>query len=88
MKYPRKPNSYVYLDTPCGKIRGLRRDGHLLFAGIQFANAGRWEDPVVVEHWDGVYDATRFGPLCSQQLAFHEGYGPNDTAAFTMSKTR
>ncbi len=78
MKYPRKPNSYVYLDTPCGKIRGLRRDGHLLFAGIQFANAGRWEDPVVVEHWDGVYDATRFGPLCSQQLAFHEGYGPND----------
>ena len=78
MKYKRKPNSYVYLDTPCGTVRGLRRDGYLLFAGIPFASAGRWEDPKVVEHWEGVYDATRFGPLCSQQLAFHPEYGQND----------
>lgn len=78
MKDRSKPNSYVYLDTPCGRIRGLRRDGCLLFAGIQFANAGRWEDPEIVEHWDGVYDATRFGPLCSQHLAFHKELSPND----------
>ena len=74
MEYKRKPNSYVFLDTPCGRIRGLRREGYLLFQGIDFAHAGRWEDPKVVEHWEGVYDATRQGPLCSQHLEFHKEY--------------
>ena len=73
MEYKRKPNSYVHLNTPCGKIRGLRRDGYLLFEGIQFAQAGRWEDPTVVEHWEGEYDATRFGPLCCQHAQFYSG---------------
>lgn len=78
MQYKHKPNSYVYLDTPCGKIRGLRQEENLLFEGVKYANAGRWETPELVEHWDGVYDATRFGPQCSQQLAFHKVYSQSD----------
>lgn len=78
MGYKRKPNSYVHIETPCGKIRGLRRENYLLFEGIKFADAGRWEDPVVVDRWEGEYDATRFGPLCSQHAEFYrdvpEGY--------------
>lgn len=74
MGYKSKPNSYVHLDTPCGGIRGLRRENCLLFEGVKFANAGRWEDPVEVDRWEGEYDATKFGPLCSQHLEFHKGY--------------
>ena len=71
MKYKSKPSSYVSLDTPCGRVRGLRRKGHLLFEGIPFAHAGRWEDPDIVGHWDGELDATRQGPLCCQHAQFH-----------------
>lgn len=31
-----------------------------------------------VDQRDGIYDATRFGPLCSQHLAFHRELSPND----------
>lgn len=77
-QYKSKPNSYVRLETPCGPIKGLRREDHLLFQGVKFADAGRWEAPVVVERWDGEYDATRQGPLCCQHAQFYqdipEGY--------------
>ncbi|MDD6161117.1 MAG: carboxylesterase family protein [Oscillospiraceae bacterium] len=71
MEHKRKPNGYVRLDTPCGKIKGLRKEDHLLFEGVPFARAERWEDPVVVDHWEGELDATKFGPLCSQHAQFY-----------------
>lgn len=67
-----KPCSYVRRQTPCGEIRGLRQDGCLLFEGIKYANAGRWEDPQIVRSWEGLYDATRRGPACCQHAQFYE----------------
>jgi len=62
---------YVHLNTPCGEIHGLRQDDCLAFLGVKFANAERWEDPVVVKQWDGVYDATKEGPACLQHGGFY-----------------
>lgn len=69
-----KPNSFHYLDTPCGRLRGLRKQDHFEFKGVPFAYADRWEDPQVVEHWEGVYDATGPGAHCCQYLQFYSHY--------------
>lgn len=78
MKYKSKPNSYIYTDTPCGRVRGLRKDGYHLYRGIRFATAGRWEDPQIVTGWEGEYDATRPGPGCYQAQAFYSATGFNN----------
>lgn len=59
-------------DTPCGPIRGIpaRAAGVTAYKGIRYATAGRWEYPVPVTHWEGVYDATRYGPNAMQESAF------------------
>lgn len=44
--------------TSCGEIKGLRQEGCLVFEGVKYAEAGRWEDPQVIRGWEGVYDAT------------------------------
>jgi len=72
-KYKSKPNSYVYLDTPCGKIKGIRKPDHLLFKGVRYASAGRFEDPEAVTSWQGEYDATKPGAACCQHAAFFSG---------------
>ena len=72
MKKESAPSSYVRVDTPCGRVRGLRQEDCRLFAGIVYARAGRWEDPQVVRSWDGEYDATRRGPACCQHAQFHD----------------
>jgi para-nitrobenzyl esterase len=74
MRYRNKPSSYIYVDTPCGKIKGVRKEGYLVFKGIRYANADRWEDPVLVTSWQGEYDATRFGPHCYQYRAFFDDH--------------
>lgn len=58
--------------TPCGQVQGIagRHPGTAAFKGIRYASAGRWEYPRVVEHWDGVYDASRYGACCWQPRAF------------------
>ncbi len=62
----------VLLQTALGTLRGLDRSEHLVFLGIPFAHAGRFEYAVPVEHWDGVRDAAAFGPGCPQNRAVHE----------------
>ena len=52
--------------TRNGKIQGLDKDGVLQFRGIRYATAARFRPPQPVEPWDGVYDATRFGPPAPQ----------------------
>ena len=74
MEHKRKPNSYIYVDTPCGRIKGLRTGMCLMFKGVPYASAGRWEDPEVVRHWDGAYDATGPGAHCCQYLQFYPRY--------------
>lgn len=58
--------------TPCGPVSGTpaRIPGVTAYKGIRYAAAGRWEYPVPVTHWEGTYDATRFGPCAMQESAF------------------
>jgi len=61
------------IKTPCGEIRGTdcRLPGVRAYKGIRYATAGRWEYPKQVTHWDGVYDATRYGHCSYQPRAFY-----------------
>ncbi len=58
--------------TPLGEIRGLDNGKCLEFRGVPFGKAGRFEYAQRVEQWDGVLDATVFGPGCPQNRAVHE----------------
>lgn len=59
-------------NTPCGPIQGApaRAPGVTAYKGIRYATAGRWKYPVPVTHWEGVCDATRYGPNAMQKNAF------------------
>ena len=70
MRYRTNPCSYIFTNTPCGKVKGLRKSGFSLYKGVRFATAERWEDPEVVTAWQGEYDATKFGPWCCQHKSF------------------
>ena len=62
----------VTIETPCGALRGNERDCCFEFLGVPFARAGRFEYARPVESWDDVLDATRPGPACPQNRAWHE----------------
>lgn len=59
--------------TKCGEIRGTscQWEGVTAYKGIRYATAGRWEYPTIVTHWDGVYDATKYGSCSYQPRAFY-----------------
>ena len=61
------------ISTPCGDMRGTkgRVEGTVAYKGIRYATAGRWEYPVQVTHWDGVYNATQYGNCSYQPRAFY-----------------
>lgn len=69
----------VELETGCGRIRGIRRGNQLAFLGIRYAAAKRFSYPEPVESWEGVYDATRFGPACYQIRTFQSEALGEDT---------
>lgn len=62
----------ILRQTPLGEIRGLDNGTCLEFRGMPFAEAGRFEYARSVDGWDGVLDATAFGPGCPQNRAVHE----------------
>lgn len=66
------PADPAVVQTSTGAVRGTVGDGHRLFAGIPYAAAPvgplRWQDPLPAPRWDGVRDATAFGPRCMQDL--------------------
>lgn len=68
---------YTELDTACGPIRGVVENGCLVFKGIRYATAERWERAQMVTGWEGQYDATEFGPRSCQFRGF---YGVEDSA--------
>ena len=63
------PNTTV-INAPAGSIRGVKRDGVQSFKGIPYAAAPigelRWKRPAAAAGWEGVLDATEFGPACMQ----------------------
>lgn len=61
------------ITTKCGDIRGTtcQWENVIAYKGIRYATAGRWEYPTLVSHWDGVYDATKYGNCSYQPRAFY-----------------
>ena len=59
--------------TPCGVLQGTpgRVPGTVAYKGIRYATAGRWEYPKPVTGWEGVYDATAYGPCAWQARGFY-----------------
>ena len=50
--------------TGKGRIRGVEKDGYIVFKGIPYARPPvgelRWKAPEEKEAWDGIYEADRF----------------------------
>lgn len=61
------------IHTPCGALKGCagKTPGTAAYKGIRYATAARWEYPVQVTHWDGIYDATQYGSCSYQPRAFY-----------------
>ena len=59
--------------TPCGEIKGCKgkNEGTAAYKGIRYATAGRWEYPIKVTSWEGVYDATQYGACSYQPRSFY-----------------
>jgi len=59
--------------APAGAVRGVETEGQHVFKGIPYAlppvGERRWKPPLVVPAWQGVRDATHFGPACQQPPA-------------------
>ena len=60
------------VNTPCGPVQGCpgRVPGTIAYKGIRYATARRWEYPIQVTGWDGLYDATHYGHCAYQRRAF------------------
>jgi len=60
----------IGVDTTHGRVEGAWHHGVARFAGMPFAAPPlgelRFRPPQPVEPWDGVRDATEFGPICPQ----------------------
>ena len=62
------------IKTPCGTVRGAvsAKGDCVVFKGIRYAEAERFCYPTEVTHWDGVYEADRFGNCSYQPRAFYD----------------
>jgi len=64
------PNAAPIVHAPVGTLRGTIENGVNVFKGIPFAEAPvgplRWKAPVPKAAWQGVKDATAYGPACWQ----------------------
>lgn len=58
------------IDAPAGAVRGTAEGDLHVFRGIPYAQPPvgslRWRAPVPLARWQGVRDATQFGPACHQ----------------------
>jgi para-nitrobenzyl esterase len=61
------------VETVAGRVRGLRTAGGLVFRGLPFAAAGRFEPPGSVRPWAGVRDARQSAPVPAQRVPVFPG---------------
>lgn len=67
------------VQAPAGSVQGVRERGVNIFRGIPYAAPPeRWRAPVAMAPWEGVLDASRFGPICVQPRAGNAGIYTND----------
>jgi len=70
---PAQAEAPPVVEAEAGAVRGAWDEGIAVFRGIPYAEAPvddlRWKPPVAKAHWDGVRDATEFGPPCFQSEA-------------------
>ena len=61
------------INTPCGAIKGIstKYDGVVAYKGIRYATAKRFEYPIEVTSWDGIYNATEYGACAYQPRSFY-----------------
>ena len=69
---PSTPADPAVVRVESGELRGVSADDHRMFAGIPYAappvGKGRFRPPQPARAWDGVLDATNYGPRCLQDL--------------------
>ena len=62
-----------------GAVRGIVSEDHLLFAGIPYAAPPvgplRWKPPQPSPQWDGIRDASEYGPRCVQDTTNDPDFG-------------
>ncbi len=80
-------NREILLTTKCGTLRGLESGRCRMFLGVPYARAERFAYAEPVERWKGTLDATRFGPGCPQNRAWHE-HLENPTRRFYKRELR
>lgn len=65
---PSQPQPVV--DAPAGRAAGQAESGVNVFKGLPYAappiGPARWKPPAALPRWQGVRDASRFGPACLQ----------------------
>jgi para-nitrobenzyl esterase len=65
-----------------GRLRGVRRGDLWSFSGIPYARAPvgplRWRPPTEAERWDGIRDASTFGPIAPQSASVAGITSPSD----------
>ena len=61
------------IQTPCGAVTGEETDGVRFYRAIPYAEAERFEGPVMTEHWDSTLDATQIESDCWQLCSYHDG---------------
>ena len=68
------------VNTPCGTVQGTagKTPGTAAYKGIRYATASRWETPVQVTHWDGIYEAFDYGATAYQSTAFSGTSNPRN----------
>lgn len=62
----------VRRSAACGELIGNEREHCLEFLGVPYAKAERFAYAELVDHWEGMLDATQPGAACPQNRHWHE----------------
>jgi para-nitrobenzyl esterase len=67
---------YVFANTKYGKAKGEYRNGVFVWKGLPYAQKPigdrRFMEPLPIQKWKGVYNATYFRPSCLQMVFFEK----------------